>query len=178
MTGIALVMSLAGCVVPTGDRLRIPPPHGWATPQQVGATFTDGLEIVDVTTGPVSLLEVSIIGGEEGLEVVGWQLAPTMGREQAEIQVLPGYPATDPRLGPVRLAPPATLGAAPDGQGYRLLLGLRVTRPGTWNRTGIRLEYTANHLRFVQVFPARLTVCAVAVPTPENSCSEAALPTR
>ena len=74
-------------VVAPGGPLNEPPAHGWATTEPVGATFTDGLEVLYLNGHEDAVItSVSLIGGK-GLKLLGARLV-TPDRQRASAQKL------------------------------------------------------------------------------------------
>ncbi len=158
---VAIVATLvAGCSqqIPQGGALATPSDHGWETQQSVGAVFTDGFETLDVVSGPVQVIDVRFEGGDPGLELVGYELVQPP-RRYATIQLLPGFPPRSRGLPKARVKPGESLDTDPNGQGYELLLGIKVVQEGRWVRTGVTVEYRSGGREYVQTLPAELIVC-------------------
>lgn len=174
VAAVATVL-LVGCSpAPTspGTGLTAPPAHGWSTIQDVGTRFTDGFETLDVASEPIEVTAIRIVGGEPGIEVIGYELVPP-GRRCATIQSMPGYAPTDPDLPTDRVPTGGQLSVDPAGQGYQVLLGLEVTAEGRWVRTEVVVEYRSAGGQYEPSLPARLAVCT---PGAVDHSGECALP--
>lgn len=156
------VVLLAGCGV-DGGPLSQPPEHGWATYASVGATFTDGLEVLYLEGDREAVIRNVELVGNDGLELVGAHLAPP-GRKLAAIQRIDGWPPLDPDLPETRDAIDATITPTRTGdwkqeQGWNLLVGVRVTEAGYLIRDGIRITYEVGGREYERELPAELVVC-------------------
>ena len=159
---------LAGCggSPSTDGPLRVPKEHGSSTaPLEVGQVFTDAYEILVVNgENPVTIKEVSLSGADPQMELVGTLIA---GEERSENIVGDTvFPPKNFDLGPLTEAEGAILlpkSQQPAGSAgftdYELILGIRVTEPGLWKRTGVRVLYEAGGREYLWESPAELVAC-------------------
>lgn len=123
------------------------PPSARALAIQVGATFTEGWDIVDVTgTRPVRIVDITFPDTDPGLTHLPDPLLAGPDRGPASIQYFPTFPparwsgidpsTVEPAIGAV-LDPVAD----PEGNGWELLLGARPETAGNHWRRGARIHY-------------------------------------
>ena len=127
--------------IPQGSALETPGGHGWETRQKVGTVFTDGFETLDVVSEPVQVIDVRFAGGDPGLELIGYEIVPPP-RHYATIQLLPGFPPTPRELPKARAQPGESLVTDPNGQGYELLLDVKVAQEGRWKSSQLASTLT------------------------------------
>jgi hypothetical protein len=126
----------------------------------VGATFTDGLEVLRFPgVEIVQILEVEPVFAEGSMEYLGSYVAGH-DREPGAIQYLSEFPPTDVDLGrivPVEGSQPLL---NPDLEaGLELLMGFRVTESNRAVRSGVHITYDADGNVFKAFIPAELVVC-------------------
>lgn len=131
--------------------------------------FTDAFETLDVVSEPIQVIDVRFVGGEPGIELIGYEIVPP-GRAYATIQQLRGFPPADPGLPTARVQPGEDLKPDPTGQGYELLLGVKVAREGRWVRTGVAVRYRSAGREYTQTLPAELIVCTREFWQADNRC--------
>lgn len=123
------------------------PPSARALAIQVGGTFTEGWDIVDVTgTRPVRIVDITFPDTDPGLTHLPDPLLAGPDRGPASIQYFPTFPparwsgidpsTVEPAIGAV-LDPVAD----PEGNGWELLLGARPETAGNHWRRGARIHY-------------------------------------
>lgn len=165
---IASAVLLAGCTgAPNADGpLQVPDPHGMTTAAaDVGQVFTDGFEMLVVEGDePITIRDVSLVGADPQLELVDAVVA-------AEERTLnfaydPAFPPAEMDLGPLSAAegmvlyPRSQQRIGTDGfTDYELLLGIRITEPGVWKRTGVRILYEVGDREYAWNSPAELIAC-------------------
>jgi hypothetical protein len=159
---VVLLLLVASCATgPEAGPIDMPNAHGWSYANAVvGQAFTDGFETLGfATTDPVVVTAVHLEGDPE-LQLDGVLVADGTRRVGA-IQFDDSFPPTDPDFG--RLTPllGRTLVREELGRhdAFELVLGLSVTRPGAWRRTGVRVDYMVGSEEYSAVLPAELTVC-------------------
>jgi len=150
------------------------------TPVDVGQVFTDGLEMLVVEGDePITIREVSLTGADPQLELVDAKVA---GEERTlNFAYDPAFPPAEMDLGPLSpaegmvLAPRSQQRTGKDGfTDYELLLGIRVTEPGVWKRTGVRILYDVGDRRYVWNSPAELITCTKDYSEDGESCPQTA----
>lgn len=148
-------------------------PYGWSASKDVGAVFTDGLNVVSVTTqarGPLRLLSARPLMDNGGtLRVIGVlaRVVPDMlpaGSQVGGFQESEGFP---PELRDAAGAVPVNnLVVRPPAPGasrwIELQIGYEVIAPGRSARRGVELIYEYEGERHRVVIPAYLAICAPA----------------
>jgi hypothetical protein len=142
-----------------GDALRVPPAHAWVVDFPEGTTFTDGFErLKNIGDEPISLSHVELLGDEVPFEIVGAMYAGD-ARKIGALQLSEGFPPDRPKLlGPLEPLDGAVIEPG-DDLGIELLLGLRVSREGYGERTGVRVFYEAGGKDYYVDMPAGLVLC-------------------
>lgn len=162
---LALAFAATGCADAGPGPLAYPHPneHAWTTYEPVGATFTDGLEVL-VLRGkrPAVIDKVKLLPGHngDGLKLIGVRLAgPT---RDGNVQRMP-WPPRDPDLVASSVGPAIGRTIAPQSRGgaynWELLLGMKVTKPGYLVRRGIEVNYHIGDQHYSYVIHGWLAVC-------------------
>lgn len=175
----AVLLTACGGAPGTDGPIRVPKPHGISTAAlEVDQVFTDGFEMLVVTgEEPVTIKEVTLTGADSQLELVGAKVA---GEERTEnIAWDAAFPPAVPDLGPLADAEGAVLlpqSQQPTGHAgftdYELLLGMRVTAPGVWKRTGVRILYEAGGREYLWESSAELIACTKDHSDDGESCPQ------
>lgn len=160
---VTILVAAAGCAPPVGTSLGTPAEHGWITSQRVGATFSDGMESLEVEGGPITLREVRTIA-PAGVAQLGFMVVRG-DADGAVIQEMPGFPPAVPGL---LDGAGAVLGESGNPESWALVVGYRVDADTRWERTGLEIVYDKGGRTFRQEFPATLIVCGPS--TPEADC--------
>lgn len=142
-----------------GDALEVAPSHVAAVrPGDAGSSFTEGLDVVRlVADEPVTITEIRSVGGETALHYEGAYIAGP-DRRVGAIQLLDGFPPSDPGLGAVAPAEGYVLDDD-SHMGYELLLGYTWVGAERTARETIEVHYESEGQSFVQSIPAAFVVC-------------------
>lgn len=149
---------LSGCGSPEeGGPLRGAPEHGYTLTVAPGETFTDGMEILVVHGDKPAVIDSVELVGAKGMKVLGFKF---VGPGRAETgQWWPGYPPEGRGLEQGLVVPASTKIQPQMTNGWELLLGIKVTKPGPLWRDGIRYTYTVDGVQYATTVPAQLKVC-------------------
>jgi hypothetical protein len=140
-----------------GGPLRGAPEHGYTLTVAPGETFTDGMEILVVHGDKPAVINSVELVGARGMKVVGFAF---VGPGRAETgQWWPRYPPEGRGLQQRHVVPASTKIAPHVTNGWELLLGIKVTKPGPLWREGIRYTYTVDGVQYAKTVPAQLKVC-------------------
>lgn len=167
LVGASVAVALAAaCVACSGDpvggasgALRHSDEHVAYIPYAeypVGTVFTDGLERLIPTEGPVTVTGVEWLGSQDSAAEVGWKVAGP-GRDFGSVQVSPGFPPTDPGFGPLTDAVGTEI--SDTGAGHLLLVGIEVVSDGYSVREGIRVTTERDGVTYADDLPAVLVFC-------------------
>lgn len=169
---------LSGCssTPDEGGPLKGAPEHGYTVTVAEGDTFTDALESLVVKGKKPAVIDSVELVDAEGLEVVGYQLVGP--KRTINLQYIPGYPPKDPDLDQSLVVPGDTPIKPGETEGWELLLGIKVTKPGPLWRGGLRYLYTVDGVQYTKTIPAQLKVCTSPdqeingeCPPPEDSAA-------
>lgn len=159
---VILVLTVASCETSREPGpIDVPNAHGWSYDNAVvGKSFTDGFETLGfATTEPVVVTAVHLEGDPE-LQLDGVLVADGTRRVGAT-QFDATFPPTSPDFG--RLTPLIDRTLLHEDLGrydaFELVLGLSVTQPGAWRRTGVRIDYMVGGEKYSAILPAELIVC-------------------
>jgi hypothetical protein len=125
------------------------------TDYSIGTVFTDGLERLYPTDGPVTLIEVEWLGSQASGKVLGWRIAGP--EREFNRQVSPGFPPTDPGFGPLTDAVGTEIVDAE--MGHELLIGIKVVSDEYSVREGIRVTTEQDGVTYQDVLPGVLVFC-------------------
>lgn len=172
-----LALLLCGCGELDPGPLKPHEPSGYGgIIVETGHTFSDGFEAIAVPgDSPLKILSVELIDTDSGLELVDVLL---YGEErEMYFQVDPDFPPSWDGTGPLRPAIGAILLPSEeqtrDGgyEGYGLIMGIKVTKPGKFVRGGYRLEYEVDGQRYGWDSVAQITVCTPDFVESDGMCS-------
>lgn len=135
-----------------------PNSYGWANSFAVGKVFTDGLNMVEVEGGPITILSVRPQIEGTTIEYLGARILgldrPIGGYTQAE-----GFPPTVSDL--AGSAPAEGMVLTPAGPpGYELLIGYRVTGAGRTTIQGVDVEYQSGSAKRKIFIPSYVAICS------------------
>lgn len=162
---VALVPALAACSTAGPGPLAPPHPgeHAWTTYEPVGATFTDGMDVLSLRGTRSAVIDsVRMLPGKNGagLKLLGVRLAGP--RRGTNYQKLP-WPPRAPELPASVVEPAVGTTIAPESRGvgknWELLLGIKVTKPGYLARRGIEIDYDIGDRHYSYIDAAWLAVC-------------------
>jgi hypothetical protein len=164
------VLIVGGCGNSDGDDqsegtgpIKLGSPHGWSYTTADGSVFTDGLEVLHLTTDDTATIDKIELVGDDGLELVGAKIAPPP-RPLLSTQLVKRWPPVEKgSFDPSTLedAVGATFGgeAEKSSMGWELLVGIRVNGEGILHRDGIRVSYHIGSHSYAATIPAELNVC-------------------
>lgn len=122
----------------------------------VGTVFTDGLERLIPTDGPVTVTGLEWLGSQNSTEVLGWSVAGP-DRKFGSMQVSPGFPPTTPGFGPLTEAVGTEI--SDTKVGHLLLIGIKVVSDGYSVREGIRVTTERDGVTYRDNLPSTLVFC-------------------
>ncbi|QCX28502.1 hypothetical protein [Nocardioides jishulii] len=145
-------------------------PHVAAVrPGVAGASFTEGLDVVRLLADdPITITAIRSVGGDESLRYEGALIAGP-DRKIGAVQILDGFPPSDPDLGDTTPAEGYVMTDA-GRMGYELLLGYTWVGAEKTARTAIEVHYERRSRAHVQTIAAGLAVCPRGEST--ASCTE------
>lgn len=159
---LALAFAATACSADAGPGPLAPPhpgEHAWTTYEPVGATFTDGMDVLSLRGKRSAVIDsVRMLPGKNGagLKLLGVRLAgPNRG---TNYQKLP-WPPRAPEMPASVVGPAVGATVTPQSRGWELLLGIKVTRPGYLARRGIEIDYHIGDQHYSYVDAAWLAVC-------------------
>lgn len=162
LSAVLAALTLTACGERGGgdaDGLQTVKPFGWHDSMDAGQRFTDGMLIIQNTTGePIEIVKVEPEQTGD-LKYLGSYLAGP--NRTANLQQTHQYPPADPRYGTVEPAEGAVLqdGEAAAEAGYSLLLGYEVGDAERSTRTSVTVTYRqGGHVRTV-TYPYTLAIC-------------------
>jgi hypothetical protein len=146
------------------DRVFVPPlgPYGWAHTFEPGATLTDGGPILEITTGPIRIISITIRASGAKVTVLGIYIRSL--RPAVPFTGALGFPPDDTTQW--RGAEPA-VGAILDGPGpgevhadFELLIGYRMPASGIYRSDGVVISYEYRGRRATINHPSQVVLCA------------------
>lgn len=165
---VALGAATSSCSSPEasprkdGGPIEPPNGHGWALSVKPGKVFTDGLEVIYVRGNESAVLDSVEIIADDELELVEAFVVPPP-RVNAAVQLIMEWPPTDSSFGEqaVESATGAVIRPAvgEEKSGWELLLSMRATKAGQFQRTGVKILYHVGSDRYQVTFPAEMIVC-------------------
>lgn len=146
-----------------GGPLREPNRHAYVVTGPEGKQFTDGFEVLYLNgAAPAEIVSVESVGGDSAFKFLGAQLAGPR-RKYGAVQETPGFPPTDPALGPIVDAEGATVEPRAKTRqriGYELLLGYEVIDDSTLaQRTAVEVTYRVGGDTYKWTSPGVLVYC-------------------
>ncbi|MEZ5085415.1 MAG: hypothetical protein R2722_03895 [Tessaracoccus sp.] len=153
-----MIVLLTGCV-PAGSSLLTPHEHGWISTYSTGEVFSDGMEVLAVTDGPITLKDVRTIA-PSGVTQLGFKVTPGDEFREDVIQQMEGFP---PAVDDLQDGQGAILGADGKREDWWLIIGYEVETDQRWERTGLEILYEKGGMLFRQEFPATLIVCGSSI---------------
>ena len=166
--GLPLCMTLAlgvlvACNEPQAGPMVVGSEQGSALTRPVGTELTEGVQVLWLEGDePGTLKKVELVGGEEGVQLIGAEVLPPP-RKAGAIQFLVGWPPQQTQEIDLSTAVPAEgarIGTESESEeGWELLLGLRVVKDGFWHRRFIRVTYQVGDDEYRVDLPTTLTLC-------------------
>jgi hypothetical protein len=143
--------------------IEIASPHGWSYTTADGSEFTDGLEVLHLTTDDSATIDKVELVGDDGLELIGAKIAPPP-RPLLSTQLVKRWPPIQKGsfdASTLEGAVGATFGgtAEKSSMGWELLVGIRVNGEGILHRDGIKVSYHIGSHGYAVTIPAELNVC-------------------
>ncbi len=158
----------AGAELVLGDGTN----YGWAAAKEVGSRFTDGLNLVTVSssaTGPLRLVSARPLQEGAGLRVLGVlaRVVPDMlpaGSSAGWFQDEPNFPPSSAHAaGGVSIDGLVVRVPQPDEKLWiEIQIGYEVSETGTFTRQGVELTYEYAGETRRAVIPSHLKICAPA----------------